>query len=315
MLPRLTLLLICIVLITACASAAALPPGTVPPTAVPPTIASEEAAVNVVQAVEAQPPDGPQTDENGNVLVARVNGEGITQTEFERAVIRTQQEMMAADPTALAGVVLDSLIEQRLIEQNAAEQNLVISEDAVEAEYQFNKEIAASDAAWQQWLTDNQYTEDEFRATIRSMLIAGAMRDQVTQQLPENVPQVHARHILVDTEAEAVNVLNRLQSGEDFAALAASLSLDVTTRENGGDLGWFVEGELLEPLLTQVAFSLNSGEIGGPVATRLGYHIIQTLERAEGPVTPEKQALLDQIHFENWLRGLTFNAIIERYLP
>jgi parvulin-like peptidyl-prolyl isomerase len=147
------------------------------------------------------------------------------------------------------------------------------------------------------------------------MLIAGAMRDQITQQLPANVPQVHARHILVDTEAEAINVLNRLQTGEDFAALAASLSQDVTTRETGGDLGWFVEGELLEPLLTQVAFSLNSGEIGGPVATRLGYHIIQTLERAEGPVSPDKQALLAQIHFENWLRGLTFNAVIERYLP
>jgi parvulin-like peptidyl-prolyl isomerase len=265
--------------------------------------------------VEAQLPDSPPTDESGNVLVARVNGDGITQSEFERALVRAQQEMQAADPTALEKVVLDSLIEQRLIEQSASDQNIVVSADAIESEFQFNREIAASDAVWQQWLTENQYTEEEFRATIHAMLIAGAMRDQVTQQLPENVPQVHARHILVETEAEASAVMTRLGSGEDFVALAASLSKDVTTREQGGDLGWFVEGELLEPLLTQVAFNLNAGEIGGPVATRLGYHVVQTLERAERPVTPEKQALLAQIHFENWLRGLTFNAVIERYLP
>jgi peptidyl-prolyl cis-trans isomerase C len=314
LLSRLSLVLINLLFITACASNAAPTPSPVPPTAVPST-SPPEPTVNVAQAVEAQLPDSPPTDESGNVLVARVNGDGITQSEFERALVRAQQEMQAADPTALEKVVLDSLIEQRLIEQSASDQNIVVSADAIESEFQFNREIAASDAAWQQWLTENQYTEEEFRATIHAMLIAGAMRDQVTQQLPENVPQVHARHILVETEAEANAVMTRLGSGEDFVALAASLSKDVTTREQGGDLGWFVEGELLEPLLTQVAFNLNAGEIGGPVATRLGYHVVQTLERAERPVTPEKQALLAQIHFENWLRGLTFNAVIERYLP
>ncbi len=307
MLSRLSFILIGVALMTACASNAA-PPST----AVPATTAPDPTA-NVAQV--AQVPNEPPTDENGNLLVARVNGEGITQAEFERAVTRTQQEMQAADPTALGAMVLESLIEQRLIEQSARAQNVIVSDDAIEAEYQFNKQIAANDDAWQGWLLDNQYTEAEFRTTLRSMLIAGAMRDQVLQQLPENVPQVHARHILVETEAAAHEVLTRLGNGEDFAALAASTSQDVTTREQGGDLGWFVEGELLEPVLTQVAFSLNAGEIGGPVATRLGYHIIQTLERANRPVTPEKQALLAQIYFENWLRGLTFDAIIERYLP
>ena len=162
------------------------------------------------------------------------------------------------------------------------------------------------------WLR-NLFTDEEFRLEIRAGLIAGLMRDRVVN-VPEVALQVHARHILVKTEAEANAVLARLQNGEDFVALAAELSQDITTRDQGGDLGWFVEGELLEPALSQVAFALQDGQIGGPVPTRLGYHIVQKLESAERPLEAEKRVLLARIQFEDWVRGLTFNAIIERYI-
>lgn len=254
-------------------------------------------------------------DASGARLVARVNGEGITQAEFEQAMTRAQQQFAAADPDALTATILDTLIEQALIEQAAVSENVVISDATLEAEFQANRTLVESDAAWQQWLTENLYTEGEFRDSLRAALIASAMRDRVAATIPELVPHVHARHILVDTEAAAHDVLDRLRNGEDFAALAAAYSRDVTTREQGGDLGWFVDGELLEPVLTQVAFSLSDGEIAGPVATRLGYHIVQKLGSEPRELSLERRAMLTQVHFENWLRGLTFNAIIERYLP
>ncbi len=269
----------------------------------------ESSIVNVALAA-----DLPQ-DASGAKLVARVNGEGITQVEFEQAMNRAEQQFAAADVDALAATVLDTLIEQALIEQAAQSENIVITDALLETEYQANRILVESDAAWQQWLAENLYTEAEFRDSLRAALIASMMRDQVAATIPETVPHVHARHILVETEAAALEALNRLRAGEDFAALAASLSRDVTTREQGGDLGWFADGELLEPVLTQVAFALGDGEIGGPVATRLGYHIIQKLGSEPRELSLERRAMLTQVHFENWLRGLTFNAVIERYLP
>lgn len=249
---------------------------------------------------------------SGELVAARVNGVAIAQADYERLLARSLQNSQAADRDALAATVLDMLIEQALIEQAAAEQGIVVTADMVEAEYQATRALVPDDAAWQRWLADNLYTEEEFRQSLRAALIAGLVRDRIVGSLPENVPQVHARHILVETEGEAMNVLARLQAGEDFGALAAALSRDVTTREQGGDLGWFADGELLEPALMQVAFSLQPGQIAGPVATRLGYHVVQVLERDARPVPEDRKPVLAQAAFERWLRGLLYNAVIER---
>lgn len=271
--------------------------------------------LNIELAAQANPP--PPTDvvnEQGIPIVARVNGVEITQAELDQALARSQQEIFVADPAALQASILDTLIEQELILQEANRQQIVVTDEQVEAEFQALKSQAGSDTVWQQWLAENQYTEAEFRATLRPSMLTSILRDRVTQNMPEQVLHVHARHILVDSEAQANEILARLQNGEDFVTLAATFSKDVTTRDQGGDLGWFADGELLEPALSQVAFSLQPMQIAGPVATRLGYHIIQTLESAEMPVPPEKRPLLAQITFEKWLQGLAYNAIIERYL-
>jgi parvulin-like peptidyl-prolyl isomerase len=289
-LPKLSVILIIVLFTAACASS--------------PNV--QQPANAVTQALP--------TGETGEMLVARVNGEGITLSEFQQAMARTEQQFVAADTQALQATVLDTLIEQTLIEQAAAAENIVVTDEALETEYQANRALAPDQQAWDNWLSQNLYTEGDFRTSLRGALIAGAMRDWLTQDISETMLHVHARHILVDSEQGATDVLTRLQNGEDFAALAASLSKDVTTREQGGDLGWFVEGELLEPVLTQVAFSLNEGQIGGPVATRLGYHVIQKLGSEERPLTPDRRALLAQFRFESWVSGLTFNAIIERFL-
>jgi parvulin-like peptidyl-prolyl isomerase len=108
--------------------------------------------------------------------------------------------------------------------------------------------------------------------------------------------------------------MNRLRAGEDFATLASSVSIDLTTRERGGDLGWFTVDELLDKRLADVAFSLQPNAIAGPIATRIGYHVIQTLEFSERPVEPERLALLKRNIYLNWLDEQFQKATIERYI-
>lgn len=246
-------------------------------------------------------------------VVARVNGAEITFIAFERALARKQQEFEAADEFALAADTLDTLIEQLLIEQAALSLGVTISEADLMAQLDSLKADAGSPEEWENWLAQNLYNEQEVRALLRNGMITEQVINLVTQKTTGTVRQVHARHILVLTEEDAKMTLTRLQNGEDFAALAKTLSRDVTSFEQGGDLGWFGQGELLEEVLSEVAFALLPGQIAGPVATRLGYHVIQTLEFREQPITLEQQANLRQKQFENWLQALRDSASIERY--
>ncbi len=277
-------------------------------TLVPPTSAAQQPATQA-------PPQNNAAAGDTTQIVARVNGTNIARETFERALLRRQQEVQAADASALRQEVLDQLIELAVIEQAAAAQQLTVTDAEVQAELQSYISDVGGESAWQEWLLGNLYTADEFAAALRANLITFRVRDALTADLNGNVRQVHARHILVRTEAEANAALTRLQNGEDFAALARELTRDDTTRETGGDLGWFTVDELLVPQLAQTAFTLQPGQIGGPVGTELGYHVIQTIEFGERTVDPpERRVVIAQTRFENWLRPLLDNATIERFI-
>lgn len=276
----------------------------------PATAVSTDSGVTQAAPPTAELP----ANDSGVLLVARVNGQEITLPEFQRALERRQQMVVdAANPAALQAEVLDQLVEQALIEQAATQQNITVSDEELQAQIQEHKNLAGSETAWQDWLAANLYTADEFSTTLRETLIANLVRDSVIQGLLGNVPQVHARHILVATEAEANDLLAQFQSGADFAGLAAAHSLDSSTREAGGDLGWFSQDGLLTPQLAAAAFALQPGQIAGPIVTSLGYHIIQTLEIAERPIEPDMLAYVSQVRFENWLQAQREGAVIEKY--
>ncbi|MBL8116869.1 MAG: peptidylprolyl isomerase [Anaerolineae bacterium] len=306
MIPLRALSIIALLLLAACGG------GTEPPTA-PPVNDNIRASTPIppVQPTSAIVP----TDPSGVPLVARVNGEGITTTEFERALTRRQQEVLdAASPDALRMDVLNQMIEQKLIIQGATAQNIVVSDEEVMVELQAQVEQAGGQAAWDQWLVINLYSAEEFPSVLKGVLTANRVRDMLTTDLEGNIRQVNARHILLRTESDANDILNSLNAGQSFEELAAQYSQDETTRDKGGDLGWFTMDELLVPELAQVAFSIQPGQIAGPVATELGYHVIQVVEFADRPVEPERRVYIAQTRFENWLRPLYDNAIIERFI-
>ncbi len=122
------------------------------------------------------------------------------------------------------------------------------------------------------------------------MMVAERQRDQV-----------EARHILVATEAEALDVLDRLEAGEDFAALAGELSLDTGAQGDGGDLGIVTRSQLPEAL-ADAAFAADLNEVFGPVQTEYGYHIAKVTERTINMLSPEQYDEAKAMHFQNWLR-------------
>jgi peptidyl-prolyl cis-trans isomerase C len=88
--------------------------------------------------------------------------------------------------------------------------------------------------------------------------------------------RVHCAHILVKSEQEAKNVLDRLGKGEKFANIAKQVSL-CPSGKRGGDLGTFTRGKMVREFEV-AAFGLQKGQISPAVKTKFGYHIIKRLE-------------------------------------
>ncbi len=254
-------------------------------------------------------------------IAAMVNGQPITMAAFESRVNRDLDGRKAlgapvpADPAANRASILDQMIAEVLIEQAAAIQNVKVSDADVETEVQQDIALAGGKDKWQQWLAANHLTEADNRQQVKDALITNKMRDIVTAGVGNTAEEVHARHILVSTEATANEVLAKLKSGTDFATLAAQYSQDTSTRDTGGDLGWFARGELLEPAVEDAAFAMTTtNQISGPVKSNLGYHIIQMLERVKDrPINPDTRYKLQKKAFEDWQQTLEKKAKIEKF--
>ena len=101
--------------------------------------------------------------------------------------------------------------------------------------------------------------------------------------------QVKARHILLETEEVAREVIAEMAKGGDFAALAAKHSTGPSAT-SGGDLGWFAEGQMV-PEFSAAAFALAPGELTTePVKTQFGWHVILVEDRKTGEAPPFEQA-------------------------
>jgi peptidyl-prolyl cis-trans isomerase C len=97
------------------------------------------------------------------------------------------------------------------------------------------------------------------------------------------VSQIRMSLILVKTEEEAKNILERLNKGEDFAKVAKKSSVDLNSAKNGGDLGYLSRGQMTSEL-ESVAVRLKTGKISEPIKTQSGYQIIKVTDKKLGSV-------------------------------
>lgn len=272
-------------------------------------------------AVEPSP-----TATNEQPLAAAVNGQPILLDDYQKETARFEAAMMGqgfdleseegqGKLAQMRRQVLDSMIEQVLIEQAAAQEGVAVSEEELETAIQESIEEGGGQASFDEWLQISDLTYEDFKAELRFQLLAQAIFAQVTNSVPITAEQVHARHILVDTEEEAQAILTRLQAGEDFVALARQLSQDENTKEAGGDLGFFPRGLLISPEIEEAAFALSPGQISGVVRSQFGYHVVQVLEKVpDHPLPPELLNSLKEQAFARWMQEQWDSATIERFV-
>ncbi|QAV25982.1 peptidylprolyl isomerase [Neobacillus thermocopriae] len=118
--------------------------------------------------------------------------------------------------------------------------------------------------------------------------------EELKKYYNEYKPKVKASHILVDDEKTAKDIKAKLEKGEDFAELAKEYSKDTGSAQNGGDLGWFGPGKMVEEF-EKAAYALKVGEISDPVKTQFGYHIIKVTDKEEKKSFDEMK---EEIEFE-----------------
>lgn len=131
--------------------------------------------------------------------------------------------------------------------------------------------------------------DDYVRLVAKPALARDLVTNHFAQQVGQSAEQVHARHILVGTEELANKLYEDLQADPDaFTQLAEENSIDTGTAPNGGDLGWFTRGVMVEPF-EEVAFELAPDAISEPVQTQFGWHIIQVLEHEDDRALTDEQ--------------------------
>lgn len=204
-------------------------------------------------------------------VLAKVNGVEISDQDVAIAA----QDIGSTLPQQLQGpqreaYILTYLIDLNLVAQKAEAEKLASSRD-------FAREMA--------YYHDKVLMEDLLAKTAKAAATDAAIQKTYDKVAKAQKPQIeiHARHILVKTEAEAEAALKRVKSGEDFGKVSDEIAKD--PNNHGGDLGWFTK-ERMAPALADAAFKLKPGQISQPVKTQFGWHIIQVLGERTKPFPP-----------------------------
>jgi peptidyl-prolyl cis-trans isomerase C len=233
-------------------------------------------------------------------LAAVVNGDPITLSEFQQELARYRQAQTEVGGTNLATeglteemIVLEDLIDQTLLAQKAAEEGYFVDERQLEERY--NQLAAQTDLV--SWFQVQGFTEENFRQALKRSMHAAWMRDQVIAAVPYSMEQIHARQILLYNLEDANRVYANLQSGADFTRLAA-----LYDPVAAGDIGWFPRGYLTESFVEQAVFDLEPGMFSPVIETRLGYHIIQVVEKdPQRQIEPDMRLVLQSRYLRDWL--------------
>ena len=202
-------------------------------------------------------------------VVARVNGREEHLSDLENLAQNLPEQLRNMPPNMLYPILIDQIIDRDLLVQRARKEKLQ-NDPIVKREMD-----DAADMALQNALINRAVAP-----AITDQALQAAYQKEIAGKPGEE--EVHARHILVPTEAAADNVIKELQGGADFAALAKKDSTD-PAGANGGDLGWFKKSDML-PEFSDAAFALKPGQFTTkPVHTRYGWHVIQVIERRTAP--------------------------------
>src|ERR1700742_4325634 len=197
-------------------------------------------------------------------VLAKVNGSEIRQSDVALAEEELGPSLAQMDPATKDENVLAFLIDMKLVAKAAEDKKVEDSDD-------FKKRMGFTRSR----LLMDSLLASEGKAATTDEAMKKVYEDAAKQITGEQ--EVHARHILVETEDEAKAVKAELDKGADFAELAKKKSKDPGAAD-GGDLGFFTKEQMV-PEFSAVAFALEPGKISDPVKSQFGWHIIKVEEK------------------------------------
>ena len=160
---------------------------------------------------------------------------------------------------------------------------------------------------------EGMLTPDFFRALSYHDLLDSTMFGEVSAGHDFKEEMVKAQHILVEEEATAKEILEKLDAGEDWNALAAEYSIDTSNKDDGGDLGWVARGSMVLPF-EEAAFALEPGETTKePVKTDYGFHIIRSEGKEVRELEDDALSVAQQALYSEWQDELKAKYTQETY--
>ena len=252
-------------------------------------------------------------------VLARVNGETITLKEVEDYIKNLEGQFGGPVPAEqrdqIYRGVIDQMVGYKLLLQEATARKVIVPDAEIEAKIDDVRKQFPSEDLFMQALISRNLTLDRMRSDARgeiaiTRLIETEIADKVAlkpgqvedfyKQNPDQFKQperVRASHILImfpdnadasartQAKTKAQQILEDVRAGKDFAALARQHSQDPGSAVNGGDLGFFQQGQMVGPF-NDAAFSLKPGAISDLVESEHGYHIIKVAEKQPARTVP-----------------------------
>ncbi|WP_126975294.1 peptidylprolyl isomerase [Frigidibacter oleivorans] len=273
----------------------AAPETAAPGTAAPGTASEAPATAGTETAAD---PDAPAP--TADTVVATVNGRDITLGHMIALRATLPAEYLALPDDILFQGILDQLVQQTALAE-AGEAGLTRRDELILETQRLGylAGVALDDVAV------DAVTDEALQAAYDA---AYANAEPQTEY--------NASHILVETEEEAQTVKTEIEGGKDFAAVAAEHSTG-PSGPNGGELGWFGLGMMVEPFETAVV-ALEPGELSDPVQTQFGWHIIRLNETRQSEAPPldqvrdELAAQIQQQAVADRITEVTASASVER---
>jgi peptidyl-prolyl cis-trans isomerase C len=213
-------------------------------------------------------------------VIARVNGSDITEADLEIADQDPALQLPGVPEAQKRDLLIGYLIDLKLGAKAAADAKVGDSAEFVR-KMAYARDKALLDA----------YLDQQAKKAVTPEASRKLFDETVKNLAPE--PEVHARHILVETEDEAKKAYARIKGGEDFAKVASDLSKDPGSKDDGGDLGFFTKDRMVAPF-AEAAFKLEPGQVSEPVKTQFGWHIIKVEEKRTKPV-PSYDDMKEQV--------------------
>ena len=198
---------------------------------------------------------------------------------------------------------LEQIIDKTIVEQEAKQAGITVSDEELDFTLkEMKSRFKLDETEMEKALEKQNMTEESFREQWRFQLLTQklmeakvkgnvAVTDQEVKEYyqqtygdyEEGVSEIRIAHILIlnngpDALRKATKIADEAKTGEDFPKLAKEYSQDAMSAQNGGDLGYFKKGDLVESLEFAVK-DVQINEIVGPVESPGGYHIIKVLDK------------------------------------